>query len=165
MELLTKLGIDWRLLIAQAVNFVVLLILLQRFLYKPLIGMLEKREARLKKGLELSDAMEVKAKKMEEEHMAIVRDARSEAERIISSAVNQAETSRTELLETARTEAKRIVDEGKSILVEQKNLMIESARKEVATLVVDSARKIMADLNMKSIDSATIANAVEKIGK
>ena len=165
MELLTKLGIDWRLFIAQAVNFVVLLVLLQRFLYKPLITMLDKREARLKKGLELTDAMEVKSKHMEEEHAQIVRTARGEAERIISTAVSDAEASRAKLLEDARTEAKRILDEGKAILQEQQRLTINAARKEVAALVVESTRKIIVEVNGAEPNKDLVTKALGRLGE
>ncbi len=165
MELLTNLGIDWRLFIAQAVNFVILLVLLQRFLYKPLVTMLDKREARLKKGLDLTAEMEVKAKKMAEEHAQMVREARGEAERIISAAVIQGDASRVEMVETARTESKRIIEEGKAILVEQQRVLIESAKKEVATLVVDATKKVITELQGSVLDSDTINQAVTRLGK
>lgn len=165
MELLTNLGIDWRLFIAQAINFVILLVLLQRFLYKPLIAMLDKREARLKQGLLLSDQMEARAAKMEEERLHVIRDARSEAERIISAAVADAETARAEVLETSRLESKRIVEEGKAILLERERLMLDSARKEVATLVVDSTRKVLGELGATGFDVDRINQAVKKVGK
>ncbi len=165
MDLLTNLGIDWRLFIAQVINFIILLVLLQRFLYKPLIGMLDKREARLKKGLDLTTEMEGKAKKMAEEHALMVREARGEAERIISAALVQADTSRAELIEVARTESKRIVEEGKAILVEQQRVLIETAKKEVATLVVDATRKVIAELDGATPDPEKLNKAVVRLGK
>jgi len=165
MELLSNLGIDWRLFIAQAINFVVLLVILQRFLYKPLIGMLDKREARLKKGLELTASMEAKARHMEEERAQIVRTARGEAERIITAAVAQAEVSRVELLESARSDAMRILEEGKLVLKEEQKILIFEARKEVATLIVEGARKIMEELNSAAPNTEAITKAVSRLGK
>lgn len=165
MDLLTNLGIDWRLFIAQSINFIILLVLLRKFLYKPLISMLDKREARLKKGLELTDAMEAKTKKMAEEHALVIREARGEAERIIGAALLQADTSRAELIETARTESKRIVEEGKTILVEQQRVLIETAKKEVATLVVEATCKVIAELDGSAPDSEKLNAAVTRLGR
>ncbi len=165
MDLLTNLGIDWRLFIAQSINFIILLVLLRKFLYKPLISMLDKREARLQKGLDLTDAMEVKTKKMAEEHAQVIREARSEAERIIGTALSQTDASRLELLESARTESKRILEEGKTILVEQQRVLIETAKKEVATLVVEATRKVIAELEGTAPDSEKLSEAVTRLGR
>lgn len=165
MELLTNLGIDWRLFIAQVVNFIILLVLLQRFLYKPLVTMLDTREARLKKGLDLTDTMEVKAQRMEEERAEVVRAARSEAERIVGTALADAETSRMQMITQSREEAARIVAEGKTILLEQQRLVVEAAKKEIATLVVDATRKVMGELTSNEPDTNQIAKAIERLGR
>ena len=51
MEIFSKLGIDWRLLLAQVVNFLILLFVLRRFAYTPMLRFLEKRKNRIEKGL------------------------------------------------------------------------------------------------------------------
>ena len=51
MDVFAKLGIDWKLLIAQAVNFGILFLVLRRFAYKPMLDFLENRSAQIDKGL------------------------------------------------------------------------------------------------------------------
>ena len=46
MELFGKLGIEWKLLLAQGLNFILLLIILRKFLYKPILKMLDERRAK-----------------------------------------------------------------------------------------------------------------------
>ncbi len=50
-DLVTQLGLDWRLLLSQAANFLILLIVLRLFAYKPLIPMLKERRAKIEDGL------------------------------------------------------------------------------------------------------------------
>ena len=52
MELLTKLGVDWKLLIAQIVNFTILVSVLTYFVYRPLLDLLDARRERIRKAVE-----------------------------------------------------------------------------------------------------------------
>ena len=78
MELLHKLGIDWRLLIAQLINFSVLLFVLYKFLYHPILNILEKRRKQIEendirtKSLEekLTQVTALYYEKMREEELA-----------------------------------------------------------------------------------------------
>ena len=62
-ELITKLGIDWKFLIAQIVNFLVLLFVLYKFAYGPILAMLEKRQKKIEKGLKDAEAATKNSKK------------------------------------------------------------------------------------------------------
>ena len=62
-ELLTKLGIDLKLLVAQIVNFLILLLVLYKFAYGPIVAMLEKRQKKIEKGLKEAEEAH---KKLEE---------------------------------------------------------------------------------------------------
>ena len=62
MEIFAKLGIDWKLLIAQAINFAVLFWVLRRYAYKTMLDFLEKRTVRIEKGLQDAEAAQAKLK-------------------------------------------------------------------------------------------------------
>mgnify|MGYP001588456271 CR=1 FL=1 len=64
MELISKLGIDWKLLVAQIVNFFILLFVLYKFAYKPVLEMLEKRSKTIEKGIHDAKASEERLKEI-----------------------------------------------------------------------------------------------------
>ncbi|PIR50188.1 F0F1 ATP synthase subunit B, partial [Candidatus Peregrinibacteria bacterium CG10_big_fil_rev_8_21_14_0_10_54_7] len=66
MELLTKLGINWQLLLAQIVNFAIVVGVLSFFLYKPLLNLIDTRRERIRKAMEDAQRIENQAKEMEE---------------------------------------------------------------------------------------------------
>ena len=59
MEALESLGIDWKMLVAQVVNFIILLLILRKFLFGPIVKLLDDRRKTIEKGL--SDAKKPKS--------------------------------------------------------------------------------------------------------
>ena len=84
MEVLAKLGIDGKLLLAQAINFAVLFWVLRRFAYRPMLDFLEKRATRIEQGLKDAEAAKVKLGEMEEKEKSALLQARTEAKNIIA---------------------------------------------------------------------------------
>lgn len=160
MELFAQLGIDWRLFTAQAVNFVVLLIVLNRVLYRPFLRMLDARTERIKKGIALTEEMEHEHARIATERDEVIRSARAEAERIISEAMMHAEEDRARMIEQARMDAKRIVEEGGALVREQHRVMLEQVRGEIAALTVDATKRVLTDLGIDAPDATALSRAV-----
>ena len=86
MEILNQIGIDGKLLLAQAVNFLILLFLLHRFAYKPMLAFLEKRSDRIEKGLRDAEEAEKRLVQAAENEEKVLAKAREEAKKIIADA-------------------------------------------------------------------------------
>ena len=87
-----KLGIDPRWFLSQLVNFIVLLIVLQRFLYKPMLAMLQQRQERIREGMAQAEQAKKEAQRAEADYQKRIEDARREGQAIITQASVQAET-------------------------------------------------------------------------
>ena len=77
-ELFSKLGIDWRLLVAQLANFLILLFVLRRFAYKPLLKLLEERKQRIADGLANAQKAKSNLEEAEKERQEIISTAKKE---------------------------------------------------------------------------------------
>src|SRR3989338_2880597 len=99
MELFEKLGMDWRLLLWQLVNFIVLFGVLTKLLYKPVLKMLDERSRKIAQGLKDAETATLSRQKGEEERNYIVREARQEAQKIIEAARGEGEKAKSEILE------------------------------------------------------------------
>lgn len=119
MEFLGKLGIDWQLLIAQIINFGLLVLILAKFLYRPIVNKIEKEEKELKKAKNklrqlqekkesLSEKSEKMTKKAKEESRNTIEEAEQVAENIKQKAKKEAEEQKEEILKQAKEEAKQI---------------------------------------------------------
>jgi len=157
-ELLTKLGIDWKLLIAQIVNFLVLLFVLYKFAYGPILAMLDKRQKKIEKGLADADEAHKKLAESEERQKDILKKARGEAKVIVEKAYIQAEKSKSEIAIEAKMQAEKILSNAKMEIEREKEKTIGAIKSEIGGLVVAAAEKIVGE----KIDDKRDKEMIEK---
>lgn len=157
MELLDKLGIDWRLLIAQLVNFLILVLILYKFLYKPLLKMLEGRKEKIEKGLRDAEQLGVELEKTKELQAAEIQKAKQEARVIVEEAEKRAEAAGAETKAKTKAEVEKLITVAKNQMIEEKAKMMIEIKKETAELVIAVAEKVVG----KSIDTKTQQKLIE----
>ncbi|MDO8566481.1 MAG: F0F1 ATP synthase subunit B [Candidatus Moranbacteria bacterium] len=143
MEALANLGVNWKLFLAQAVNFLILLFILRRFAYRPMLDFLEKRSERIEKGLQDAEAATKKLSEMEEKEKKVLTAARSEAKTLIEAAETAAK--KRDALHLAATEgkAKQFLEEARTKIEEEKKKVLLEAKREIAEVVALSVEKIL----------------------
>jgi len=143
MELFEKLGIDWRLLIAQLVNFAILFTALTFLLYKPLLAMLDKRRKKIADSLENAERISEELSRATSESERLISEARKEAGRLTSEALSQAETARAAAMEKTRNDVAAIVASGKAQLAAERDTMTLEVRKAAAELIAAAMEKVI----------------------
>lgn len=142
-ELIHKLGVDWKLLLAQAVNFFILVFLLKKFLYQPIIELLAKR----RKAIEESQAnVEHIAKELaaiESRKTAEIEKAKKEADAIVQEAKKLALGRQAEMLKEAEVKVEKMLLEAKRRADEERVKMIDDLRGEVGDLVFLVTEKVL----------------------
>lgn len=165
MEILTSLGVDWKLLVAQMVNFAILFYALHRLLYKPVTKMLEGRTAKIEKGLEDANAARQQLQCSEAISKEMVGKAKHEAEKILEEASALADQKRVETLKKTREEVKRVVAQAKMRIELEKNQMIEDVRKDVVDLVVSASHAIIKGVSDKKATRELAKKAIDTLKK
>lgn len=130
-------------LLVQMVNFVILLLILQRLLYRPLLGKMEERTQAIQRSLEEAQSARAEAARQQEENAARLRQAHAEAASIRDQALKEAAEEQRRLVEAARAEAQRLVDSAKAQLDADVRRAREELRREVADLATGVAEKLM----------------------
>jgi len=143
MEMISTLGIDLKLLLAQVVNFVLLLIILRAVLYKPILNLLDNRKKMIEKTVEDSKKMEDRLAKLEEDRKSVLSDASKKAMEIIETSKKEAEEERNQSLIKAKKEIAQLAERYRGQLSEEKEQMLKELKKEVAELVIASSAKII----------------------
>lgn len=146
IEILTQLGIDWRLLLAQVVNFLILLYVLKRFAYKPVLDVLDARKERVENAKQVAQEAEHKMEIAEQERENILDEARKQSTEIIAQAEKDAQSRGEHILEEAEKERARITKEGEKVVQEERAKLRHELKSEVGGLVTDAIRKTVADL-------------------
>ena len=158
MEALANLGIDWKLLTAQAVNFLILLFVLRRFAYRPMLDFLEQRSDRIEQGLKDAEAAQVKLAQMEEREKATLAAARSEARSIVEAAEAIAKKRDAERLIETEAATKRFTEEARVKIEEEKQKALTEAKQEIAQVVTASVEKILKE----TVDAAKDQDIIKK---
>lgn len=143
MELLEILGVDWRLLAAQVVNFAILLAVLWYLAYRPLQKLLREREERVAASLRKAQEIEARAAALTAEEERRRTEAEAAAATIIEEARREARALREELTAAAREEGRRITEQARKRAEGERAAILAEVRRDIARLALAAARKIL----------------------
>jgi F-type H+-transporting ATPase subunit b len=161
-DLFRSLGIDWRLLLSQAANFIILLIVLRAFVYAPLLRVLKERRARIEEGLakadeadkRLIDANEMAAAKMKEaerEGLSVIADARIKAVKDKAAA--------DEKLKVEEAAARVNLEE----TMKRRRIEADAALAHEEGVIIKAAILKTVELSPDAVDDALIAQAITHV--
>ena len=142
-SLLDAFGIDWKLLLAQLVNFGVLFVALTWLLYKPVMKTLDERAAKIAQGVEDAELASEKAANADQEAAKVVKGAESEAEGIVASARDLAGTEKSRIVKEAEARAAQVAADAEARAEETAAKALRDSEREVARLAVLAAEKVL----------------------
>ncbi len=154
--------IDWKILIAQAINFGIIFALLYFFALKPLKKIMGERTTTIESGISDAKANAEILKNTKKEYDSIVAKARLEAHSIFQEGKKETEVKKAEMLTLAQKDVDTMITNGKKTLEGEKNKMIEEAKGEIVSLVVKATEKLLESNVDKSIDEKAL-NQIKKI--
>jgi F-type H+-transporting ATPase subunit b len=160
MEALANLGIDWKLLLAQAINFLVLLFVLRRFAYKPMLEFLDQRSGRIEQGLKDAETAKTKLAEMEKRNKESLALARKEAKGIVDAAEVSAKARDAERLAETEEKIKNLFEEGTVKINEEKNKALSEVREDIAGIVALSVEKVLKEKIDTEKDKELVENIV-----
>ncbi len=146
---------DPGLFIWTIVTFLVLLALLAKFAWRPLLQALESRQERIRKSLEDAERARQELERLQQESAKIMRQARIEAESIVTQTRADAERLREELKQKAKDEADNILRNAQQQIQLQTRQAIQQIRHEVADIAVLLASKLL-ERNIAKEDNARL---------
>src|ERR1017187_10459427 len=144
--------IDWFTVGAQALNFLVLVWLMKRFLYKPILDAIEEREKRIAEELAGADAKKAEAQKEHDEFEH--KNAEFDQQRVAlwSKATDEARAERQRLLDEARKAAETLSSKRQETLVRQEQDLHQAISRRTQQEVFAIARKALTDLATTSLE-------------
>lgn len=140
---LGTLGINLKIFIAQLVNFVIVLLVLRKFAYKPIVDLLDKRAKKVEDSIKNAEQIEKRVKQIEKEHHESILKAKSEAAEILETAREDAEKRKEEYLTKTKAEVDQAVQKGKEQIRNEKKQMLIEAKGDIIMLAVEASKKIL----------------------
>ena len=153
-------------LVIQAINFGILLFILIKLLYKPLLTKMNERSEAIRSSLEEAKAARADAERERAEHAAKLQASLAEAQSIRATALKEAAEEQRRLVEAARGEAARLVESARNEMAQDVRRARQELRQEVADLATSVAerliRKSLRDEDHRRIVDDAI-NRVERV--
>ena len=143
MEALQALGINLPSLLWHTFNFLLLVALLTKFLYRPVVRMLDERAARVKESMERAEAIKEQLIRTGEETKRQLEAARKEAQAIVDQANQMAQAVKVQARQEAQQEADKIVAKARAQLEQEREQAVAELRREMADLVIVAATKVI----------------------
>lgn len=138
--------IDWFTVVAEIINFLILLWLLKRFLYKPLLNAMDKREATIAaREQEAATALEL-GRQQQEKYEILLNQISSDREEILAEAHRQAEARKRELTELAAKEVAAMEARWRESLERQREAFARTLAQRAGDQICSIARLALADL-------------------
>ena len=159
-----KLGINWGLLIAQIFNVVLLVWLLTRFLYRPVLNMLNERTRRIQESLKETEQVKEQLARANEDYDQKLAQARQEAAAILAQAQERAKLQEAEIIAQARQEADRIRSEAREQAVQERDQLMRDLKNQMADLVTITASRVLGE-ELKSNHDQLIEESLASLGR
>ena len=157
-ELVKSLGIEWPILIAQAVNFAILLAVLFKFVYRPVMRLLDERREGIRKALQREEQAAAKLASAEADRESLLAAARAESEKIITCAREDGEALKQKSAAEGKEEAGKMRQEASKRIDDERSRLVSEVKGEIGGLVVGAIEKAFGNV----LDARTQGKMVEQ---
>ncbi|HEV2456473.1 MAG TPA: F0F1 ATP synthase subunit B [Verrucomicrobiae bacterium] len=156
-----KLGLDWRILIAQTISFSIVFFVLWRFAYKPIFSMLQARREKIAEALANAEKIKADVARTEAERQRILADAGDRANKLIEDGREAAARVREEETRKAIAAAEQIVTKAREAAGQERTQMLAQLKREVGRLVVQTTSSVTGKI-LTPEDQRRLAEETEK---
>lgn len=160
-----KLGIEPSLLLAQIVNFTIITVVLTKLLYKPILGMLEKRKKQIEESLALTERLRMEEEKMQARREKLLSEARKEARIIIDEAKRQGRQAEQEIIVAAHREAGEINEKTKREVAALHEALSGDIQRESVELAGMMAKQLVGSVLTSADQHKLIEKYLQEAGK
>jgi F-type H+-transporting ATPase subunit b len=141
-EFFQRFGIDWARFIATTVNFCIVLWVLHRFAYKPILAMLDERKQRIAESMANADKIKAELASTQEQRAKVLTEASTQAEQIIAEARRSSDQFKERTVAEARQQAEAELRRAQQQIAVERERMIADARRDIVALVVGTTAKV-----------------------
>lgn len=162
MEILNQFGVKPILLIAQTVNFLILLFVLKKILYKPILKMLDERKQKIAISLKQVEEIEQKLESINTNREKKLKEVSEEVKQIITEATNNANEIIAQAHLRAEDDIKKMIEKSEGQMVQEREKLRQDVRAELADLVEAGLIKVTEDLVTGKDHKSLIQKAIRR---
>ncbi len=150
-------------LVLQILNFIVLVLILAKYAYKPLLETMEERKRRIENDLVNAEQARAEATSMKAEYAAQLQEARKEAQAIIETAKQQAEEESQAQIKELRAQLVKEKEIARQEIEREREKAMQQIRAEVVNLSVEVAAKLIGKDFSSADNAALVEDTIAKL--
>jgi len=158
-SIIESLGLNWKLFLAQIINFAIVFFVLKRYAFVPIQKVLEKRKEIITKGLDDTKEAKANLQMAETKYKEKLEEARIKGNKIIAEAQLSNDRIMAKAQEDSKKEADKIVESAKLRILDEEKKMLSKVRKEVIDLTFLTTEKLLG----KEVDRKTNQEFIENL--
>ena len=163
MEMLHAFGLDPVLLLANFVNFAILMFILHKLAYKPMLNFMHERQRKIAEGLKNAEEAKSMITDVEARKETMLSEARKEAQEILSTAKARAEAQAQATLEESHKEAEAVLQRAQEQATHEKEVMLKEAHSHITSTVILLAGKLLHKKMDNEADRAFVEEALAEL--
>ncbi|WP_264879256.1 MULTISPECIES: F0F1 ATP synthase subunit B [unclassified Sporosarcina] len=152
-------------IIVTVVFFTILMVLLKKFAWGPLMGVMDQRAQLIATEIEQAEKSRQESAKLLEEQRALLKEARDNAQAIVENAKKSGDTQREELITAARAEVNRMKEAATLEIATEKEKAVAAVREEFVSLSILAASKVLGKEISEEDNRALIEETIVKAGE
>ena len=162
-EFITHFGIDWKLFLAQVVNFGVILFVLRKFAYQPILKMLHDRRETIEGGLEMRKMAEKNLKESDEMHSRMLQQAHADALGIVSRAEQIGKEKQEDMMKQTEVKVEGVIADAKRVIQAERSRMHDEVYGDAKHLVRLGIANVVGKMPASERDNKLIAEALGEL--
>lgn len=162
-EFITHFGIDWKLFLAQIINFSVILFVLRKFAYQPILKMLRERREGIEKGVEMRAEAEKNLKNSDEMRNRTLQQAHAEALGIVNRAEMIGKEKQDQILKETDIKVEGIIADARRVTQAERGKMNDEVYHDAETLIRTALASVIGKLPASQRDTTLINEALGEL--
>ncbi len=123
--------------------FLLLMFILTKFIWKPLLGAVQTREAKIQDALDMAEKTKAEMKKLQTQNENLLKEARLERDQMIKEAKQTATRMVEDAKNKAKEEAEKVIQNAHATIAAEKNAAVAELKAQVATIAIEIAEKVI----------------------
>lgn len=161
-SVLESIGFNWHVALANFINFLIILFVLNKFVFKKVVNLVEDREKKIKDGLSNASNAELALKNATQKGEELVFDAKNAGEEILRKALDKSKLESEEIVARSKQDAENLANSLKTKIQEAKENVTKEFAEYAPSLVADLLKKTLAKSLTKEEHDLIILNLVKK---
>ncbi|MET3684258.1 F-type H+-transporting ATPase subunit b [Alkalibacillus flavidus] len=160
-----EMGFNAGSMIIQLIMFIILLALITKFAWRPLMNVMQEREEHVANEIDTAEKNRQEAERLMQEAQDELQGTRQNAQKIIEDAKETAKSEQNTMIAEAKEEAQRIKDNARQEIEQEKERAVQALQEQVGTLSVQIASKVIEKELTVDEQEKLINEYLEEVGK